>query len=802
MNQEKTGSLTVTVVADGKTTKDIYYSRKIVRIYFSTSGNYIEPIEGYYGEDISEKVSQTANPTRPGYTFKSWDIPIPTVLLEDLTITALWEESTAEYVVLYWKQNADDDDYTLEKAEAKSGNIGELCTYNTTIVNESSFAGFEFLKADQDVTIKSDGSTFLNVYYNRKMTGLSFYVDGVLYHEIRGRYGATIDYWPDSNDVFQLHKQNNPSTPNTYFLSWENRKTNYRPIGHFTQLPMPEAGEGDTYKLHALFSNLKAKKYTMHHFLEDLEGAGNYIYSEEHSFYQTVEINYRPGSHEGFTVCQYRLSSSISAATGVWKSLTPSGHFYYDSSLPYAELRFKRNSYNISYYSNGKIINQEKLLYESIIPLNDPEEIPEGYTFGGWYKDIHYAKKCKDTDTVQANDTILYAKWIPDVYEAAIVYNNGAPNGLAYVDRGEKLTVPEEPIRDGYHFDGWMKENGLPYEFDSPAYKDFTIIAKWIPRDNIEYSVIHKMADGTVLSTEKKTGTMGAYVYEQSLIPGDAKYPANEKIIADQANRSLKLSAQQDNNVIEFTYKTFEKVGYRVRYVLADEAESEGNLIDEQSFTTENVVMSVRAKEFDGYLPQFYYLTQTLSFNEEYNIFTFYYTKNGDGSYRVEHYLSDGKTGYNLDKTEYFSGAIGSSVTADPKSYSGYTYDKEASIETKTGIVTDPSTEQLVLKLYYKLDTTKEPDEEDDTDDNDNKGNNLGVDGEDGDKNADKDKNKDKDKDSNTEIATEDNKIDTSKNPVTGDLNNYLQVIIIMAVSVLTIILALGIKRKKQQWRQ
>lgn len=90
-------------------------------------------------------------------------------------------------------------------------------------------------------------------------------------------------------------------------------------------------------------------------------------------------------------------------------------------------------------------------------------------------------------------------------------------------------------------------------------------------------------------------------------------------------------------------------------------------------------------------------------------------TTTGDGevttksTYKVEHYLSDGKGNYNLFNTEKKSGKIGNEVTAVAITYQGYKFNPEVEGTVQSGVIAEDGS--LVLKLYYditEIETTKE----------------------------------------------------------------------------------------------
>ena len=76
--------------------------------------------------------------------------------------------------------------------------------------------------------------------------------------------------------------------------------------------------------------------------------------------------------------------------------------------------------------------------------------------------------------------------------------------------------------------------------------------------------------------------------------------------------------------------------------------------------------------------------------------------------YIVEHYL-EGRWGYELEDTEFFTGEIGDTVTAQPKDYPGYRYNERISTASGTLIVIKDEGDIVTLKLYYDERTTSRP---------------------------------------------------------------------------------------------
>lgn len=61
--------------------------------------------------------------------------------------------------------------------------------------------------------------------------------------------------------------------------------------------------------------------------------------------------------------------------------------------------------------------------------------------------------------------------------------NGGTGTTALWVQDGETLTVPANPIKEGYTFGGWYTDTALtiPWNFNDPVTMDFTLYAKWVP---------------------------------------------------------------------------------------------------------------------------------------------------------------------------------------------------------------------------------------------------------------------------------------------------------------------------------
>lgn len=192
------------VAADGSTVFQCYYDRNYYMLKFDMDGGYgTEPVYARYGTAFIVNA-----PTRHGYEFVGWDDvtggtgdgnpdTLPTTIpAENRTYKALWRTVDTTYTTVYWLQNADNDEYSFigsVKGNAQSGTTvsgGDSLRANTPLCGNSDTAHihnddcyppnfnqlvYNDAKTQKNVTINGDGSTTVNVYYDRKAYTLRFF---------------------------------------------------------------------------------------------------------------------------------------------------------------------------------------------------------------------------------------------------------------------------------------------------------------------------------------------------------------------------------------------------------------------------------------------------------------------------------------------------------------------------------------------------------------------------------------------------------------------------------------------------
>lgn len=132
-------------------------------------------------------------PTVPaGVTADENGITFDLTVQSDITINVIYRPANVNYTVNYYQQNVDDDNYTLADTETRTGLTGSSIGITHADV-ENKYAGFYALLFDESATIAADGSTVVEIYYDRNYYLMSFDLGGGYGVEpIYARYGAEI----------------------------------------------------------------------------------------------------------------------------------------------------------------------------------------------------------------------------------------------------------------------------------------------------------------------------------------------------------------------------------------------------------------------------------------------------------------------------------------------------------------------------------------------------------------------------------------------------------------------------------
>ena len=421
----------------------------------------------YEGAPTADEISQTydssyvlpESPERAGYAFVGWytaadggtlvEATTRMTATEDHSLYAHWELGTATpYIVKHWQQNISDDQYT-----EVTGDQQRLTgtTNGTTNAQAKSYTGFT-AKTIEQLTIAADGTTVVNVYYDRNTYTAKWDVDGTI-STVDYRYGAAIT------------KPNDPVKEHYTFSSWS---------GYTDSMTMGDADITFTAQWTAVTYSvtLNTKGGTAAELTQYTYGTG-----------ATLPTATRTGyAFDGWYDNEDCTGSPVTEI-----STTDSGNKVF-----YA--KWTAHTYTVVFHANGGegSMNSQAFTYDVEQSLTANTFTKSGYTFTGWNTQANgdgaaYASGAEVSNlTSTNNDTVnLYAQWSEQGY--SITYNldggtaSGNPTGYSVGSADIALIAP---TKTGYTFAGWSGtdltgENNMTVTIPTGSTGDREYTAHW-----------------------------------------------------------------------------------------------------------------------------------------------------------------------------------------------------------------------------------------------------------------------------------------------------------------------------------
>lgn len=706
---------TATIAADGSTVVELYYDRNYYLMNFNLDGGYgVEPIYARYDAPIN-----VGAPTKPGYTFKEWTPALPdTMPVNGGTYTAKWTAGSADYLVQYWLENANDANYSYDTSVSRSADVG-------TVINGSgdkSYTGFHFDHADQNVTVNGDGTSVVNVYYKRNTWTLRFAdVRGALkctktehsHSDSCCKYGGTsITHWSHSNSCCKLGLSSHTHNDNCYYdyVEFKNIKYGEDTTKYWNQAPSGylwyTTKNGDTFYTAA--PDMPNDNLTIY-------GKSSSGSSTIHYYEKGTTTSIKPDLTVRKADWSFTKEDYIAIPGFTYSSNRTSGSQYY--------LYYTRNSYKLDFNSNGKIVKSGTISYDAalkshyFVPAYPDGLEPYAYQFAGWYTDPGCTNVVDwDTAKMPYNNTVFYAKWAPvthtvmtwltDAKETPV--NVGGSN-VQTVNHREPATNPGTPSNGKYTFVGWFYKDAdgteHAFDFSMPVTKDLDLYAKWSSNTLMEYTIHYQLKDGTPIAEdtkgsalagstktfEAKTGTQLNDDYRSGYFP-------------ETSSHSITMDIEDPlKNEYTFVYVPKDEVEYTVRYL--DKATGKpvvvnGESTPDMTAKTRNAVVTETFKQITGYAPDAYQKRLVLSANADENVLVFWYTKDEvHAPVQIIHWTQniegEGYTDY--QSSTDLNGEIGKTYTAQQlTNLPGFEFN--ASKSTTSGTVAAGG---LVLNLNY-----------------------------------------------------------------------------------------------------
>ena len=322
-----------TIAADGSTVVKIYYDRNKYAIYYEITGdnltekNKIEA-DGKKYYHIVENVKYgaetsliTDNMVEEGYIWSGWSGlmggPMPP---KNVYVSGSYSPATdTVYKVHHFFQDSDLENYTeaAGSPETFTGTTGE----KTNATAWSSVQGFT-AKAFEQKEIQADGSTEVNIYYDRNLHKVIYQITG--------------EYF--TNDSFKV-QDDVPYGQALEVISDDMEKTGYTWSG-WSGLPqtMPD---NDVTVTGSYTANANTQ-YKVEHYQQNLDGNYPASPTETDTYFGTTgtKVEAEPKNYEGFT---YDSDAEETVASGTILG---------DGTLV-LKLFYSRDTYKVSYDLNG-----------------------------------------------------------------------------------------------------------------------------------------------------------------------------------------------------------------------------------------------------------------------------------------------------------------------------------------------------------------------------------------------------------------------------------------------------------------
>lgn len=471
-------------------------------------------------------------------------------------------------------------------------------------------------KTSETVTVDANGSTVLNVYFDRTEFTLTFEYgrNSDKTETITDRWGANVK---DRFDAIETKAKN--AEPSYNLQGWLDSTTS-----KYTNnvMIMPQVNKTLTAKY-----NRSSTKNTMTYYAADLNGDYQEIFTivfYGNRFTVTADEYYE---WEGFTINK-SLSSEVGDGCNGAK-------FYYD-----------RNSYNLEFYSASKndqdqtnsVKYQEPLGGYDYTPTAKPDTVEPNAVFVGWYLNPECTGEPFDLSAhvMPSHDIALYAKWVNGLFKVRTFTDETMNTPYTYdgysgvqenIVKYTLATAPADPKRDGYVFIGWFYKDGeaeKPFSFTMPITKDYDLYPKFSEPKEVTYTV-HYYKNGT---TEKVASDRTNYVMIGTTVTEKAKMGKDLDLVdSGMQNKyyptktSTSVIINQIDQEITFYYTEATSVEYTVYYQDANGK----NLIDPATKTTNFSTVTEQYVPINGYAPRQFSITQDLTANPEQNKIVFIY---------------------------------------------------------------------------------------------------------------------------------------------------------------------------------
>ncbi|MDE7263207.1 MAG: InlB B-repeat-containing protein [Anaeroplasmataceae bacterium] len=158
--------------------------------------------------------------------------------------------------------------------------------------------------------------------------------------------------------------------------------------------------------------------------------------------------------------------------------------------------RWDINMYTITFDSNGGSSVESQSVGYKHKAQRPVSPTREGYIFVGWFTESSFIHEFDFVNTEITGNMTLYAKWVErstDPTKVKVIFNSKGGSlvpELTNVEVGTKISKPQDPVREGYTFLGWFKDEDGPltgkFNFEEEVITEgITLFARWDIKTNV-----------------------------------------------------------------------------------------------------------------------------------------------------------------------------------------------------------------------------------------------------------------------------------------------------------------------------
>ena len=738
------------IAGDGSLVLKLYYTRNSYEVSYAYTGTVpagasaLPAAASYkYGADVTVAPQATA----PGYTFNGW--------LEDGKVTASFKmpagpvqltgsftaNTDTRYTVEHWTEDLDGEGYTLRETEANLTGV----TDTTATAEAKSYEGFRFDEDNENNVltgvITGDGKLVLKVYYARNSYEVSYDYGAAptgasqLPGTVSYKYGAevrvadkatapgyTFDGWKKDNaevtsftmpaGAVQLTGRFTANTDTGYkvehyqqnlagdaFVLFETEEQNATTDTHVSATPKDYTGftydgtvdgtvtegnvAGDGSLVLKLYYTRDSYKVTYQYTGKVPTGASE-LPAETTEKYGAAVTVAADATAPGYTFSGWSREDGFTMPA---ENVTITGSFTANGETPYKVEHYQQNLEDDGY----TLAETENLTGETDTTATANPKTYTGFAFDGTAEGTVASGNIAGDGSL-----VLKLYYTRNSYDVAYAYTGTVPTGAsalpekATVKYGAPVTVAEAATAPGYTFSGWSRN-----DFTMPA-ENVTITGSFTANSNTEYTVRHHFQNilddaydaDTAMLSETLSGTT------------DTLTAAAAKTVAGFTAQSFqqKNIAGDGSTVVDIYYN---RNSYGVSYRYLNTPAGASALPAGASYRFGAAVTVAEAATAPGYTFSGWSTGDFTMPAQDVEI-TGSFTANGDTAYTVEHYQQNlAGDGYDLVEadTEHLTGETDTTATANPKAYTGFTFDGTVEGTVASGNIAGDGS--LVLKLYY-----------------------------------------------------------------------------------------------------